>query len=458
MQMFKSWAILSLLVINGTVSAQEGQSQSELINSPSSGSSVAIKKSLLSRDQSATNNDTKFVDVTGYGGTPESARKDAARLALQNVIGTFIDARRRIELNISEQKTSEIVEEKILSYTNGYVSIFEVNSINKDGMQYIIKARVGVSVAPLLKTLQDNDLPVVAFNAIAASATAETLGERKINAIKIYDDLVNRIDGITVVGIGEPQVDTALPSSHDEAWLSIPITFKINPELYHEWKTKYAIIADRTVSFTISKRKISDETLNYGNCKLFSPGFFSPYRLGEDGKFFTHPINGDVQKRSTACFTSFISGNDVKFDCYSKDFDVTNNDNCRSGKPCIDIWLRRSQIKSGELLKPLGLNIDFIDKENKSIELFHYKFNKPLSFDIYQSRKTAPDRQRGFVDLCPTQQTAFFMYYRPFSAGDMIVFSPIDYTVKLTAYALMKNTKISEVTSAKAGITREVNP
>jgi hypothetical protein len=62
------------------------------------------------------------VSVTALGDTPDTARKEAARLAVQQIAGVFIDHRRQIELKMSDQRLSEIVEEKVLSYTNAYVT------------------------------------------------------------------------------------------------------------------------------------------------------------------------------------------------------------------------------------------------------------------------------------------------------------------------------------------------
>jgi hypothetical protein len=60
---------------------------------------------------------TRTVEVTTSGESPEVARTEATRQAIQQVAGVFVDNRRRVEINMSGQRVSEIVQEKILSYT-----------------------------------------------------------------------------------------------------------------------------------------------------------------------------------------------------------------------------------------------------------------------------------------------------------------------------------------------------
>ena len=107
---------------------------------------------------------TGTVEVTASGDTPDAARKEAARMAVQQVAGVFIDDRRRSDINMSDNVVHEVIEEKLLSYTNAYVSSFEVLSTEYRSGVHKITAKVTVAVAPLLKTLQANNVPTVKFD------------------------------------------------------------------------------------------------------------------------------------------------------------------------------------------------------------------------------------------------------------------------------------------------------
>ena len=120
---------------------------------------------------------------------------------------------------MSDQRVSEIVQEKILSYTNAYVTKFEVlASDNKPGI-YTIHAKVTVAVEPLIKTLQINNVPTVPFDSESGTATAKTKDDEKKNALALFTDLLARLDNLVQVNIGSPQVNPSIPSGPGSAWV-----------------------------------------------------------------------------------------------------------------------------------------------------------------------------------------------------------------------------------------------
>ena len=60
----------------------------------------------------------RIVEVSGSGDGVEEAKADASRQAVQQVAGLYVDARRKVETRTTDAHVSEVVEEKIVSYTN----------------------------------------------------------------------------------------------------------------------------------------------------------------------------------------------------------------------------------------------------------------------------------------------------------------------------------------------------
>ena len=76
---------------------------------------VMLKQPLVAPEAADATASTRTVAVTGVGTSPDEARRDAARQAVQQVVGLYIDARRQVESHITDQAVSTIVREDILS-------------------------------------------------------------------------------------------------------------------------------------------------------------------------------------------------------------------------------------------------------------------------------------------------------------------------------------------------------
>jgi hypothetical protein len=255
---------------------------------------------------------TRTVEVTASGDTSEAAEKEAARQAVQQVAGVFIDDRRLVQTNMSDKQVNEIVEEKLLSYTNAYVTELVVTSSNKTADGYTIKARITVAVAPLLKTLQSNNVPTAPFDSTSAAATAETLSEQKTKALEIYKDLLGRLTELVQLGVGKAQVDPSLPSAPNSAWISVPITFFANKVASDEWRNKLSLIADHHARLPM----LINQASLFGQCRI-PHASVSPNDTAQT--FFARPPSYG-QFRIAACFASDSTQNGIIVDCFAKDF------------------------------------------------------------------------------------------------------------------------------------------
>ena len=212
---------------------------------------------------------------------------------------------------MSDQKYAEIVEEKLLSYTNAYVSNFlVVSSDNKIGT-YSITARVTVALAPLLKTLQENNVPTIPVDSELNAATAETIGREKADALEIYKDLLSRLDNLVQIGIGKAKVSPSIPSAPGSAWMSVPITFFANQDAMREWRTKFELIADRRTEIMISTSsgvKTDECIVPMFDFKGPNTGFLNKLR----------PESSQIGV--AACFMSGFAQNGWIADCFGRAF------------------------------------------------------------------------------------------------------------------------------------------
>jgi len=86
--------------------------------------------------------EVKEVVVTGSGVSKNAAIREALRTAIEQALGVFIDSSTRVE-------NSELIEDKILSHAEGYVSGQEVIEEKSGKDSFWVKVKVKVSLEPL---------------------------------------------------------------------------------------------------------------------------------------------------------------------------------------------------------------------------------------------------------------------------------------------------------------------
>lgn len=406
--------------------------------------------SLPGRSEATQSARTETVQITASGDTPDAARKEAARMAVQQVAGVFIDHRRIIEINMSDKKVSEIVNEKILSYTNAYVSKLEVLSTDEMSGIHTITAEVTVALGPLLKTLQENKVPTFPFDSSSAAATAETISDEKEKALRMYRDLIARLDTLVQIGIGKAEVSPSIPSAAGSTWISVPITFFANKDAAEEWRKKFELIADRHARIEIA---VPNYPTRGRECAL-PRATAMPMTTQET---FLHPAPGSGQTETgvAACFISSASPKGLIADCRGRAF-VLQTTAQRPGGTDTDI----SIAKRASLIR---LVVNFIDKNGSAVYSFKTPFRNFPSIDIQNSSRSAPERgQPVFFNYCGgNNQSAFFFLVhsaRDFSDGsgitfgDTIIFPPPGTRINGFLNVLLPNDKISQIDKIQASI------
>lgn len=389
---------------------------------------------------------TKIVEVAGLGETPEAARKDASRLAVQQVAGVYIDNRRRVETKMSADQVSTIVEEKLLSYTNAYVSKFDPVSQECSNGTCKVMARVTVNVGPLVQTLRASAVPTVDFDSNSAEAAATTLGAERAAAFDTYKDLIARIDTLVTVGVGKAEVNSNLPSASDSVWLTVPITFFANPAASKEWAEKFSLIADKreSVSFEVTKipseprcslQTVSSNTQPFrkdaklavsipGVCFISSLTSSRPSDYGGPGRVYPpRPSN---------------YGTYAAAECFGRTF-------VREDAAVVSLSKRASTIL---------LVIEFIDKDEKVVQTVNTEMGSFPELPISDSIHRPQNRQTAFLDYCAAGTNENSLFYRTIHSGgtDTIVFPPEGSRINALLNLKVANENVGKIARIRASL------
>ncbi|OSJ08131.1 hypothetical protein BSZ18_20320 [Bradyrhizobium canariense] len=389
---------------------------------------------------------TKIVEVTGLGDTPEAARKDASRLAVQQVAGVYIDNRRRVETKMSADQVSTIVEEKLLSYTNAYVSKFEPVSQECTNGNCKVVARITVNVAPLVQTLRASAVPTVEFDSNSAEAAATTLGAERAAAFETYKDLIARIDTLVTVGVGKAEVNANLPSASDSVWLTVPITFFANSAANKEWTEKIKLIADKREQVSLEVTKIPSES----RCNLQTiPSTSLPFRKDSNAALSIPVVCfvTDVKRSSPDDFAgpgrayqprSGRYGTFATADCFGRTF-------VREEGAAISLGKRASNIL---------LVVEFVDSDGKVIHTVNNEMGNFPELPIWESIHRPQDRQTTSLDYCASGSNEAGLFYRATrnGGGDTIIFPPAGSRMNALLNVKISNDKVGQIARIRATI------
>ena len=410
-----------------------------------------VSESAVSLGQpEAVRSGTKTVEVTGLGETADAARKDAARLAVQQVAGVYIDNRRRVETKMSADQVSTIVDEKILSYTNAYVSKFEpLSQACKDG-NCSITARVTVNVAPLLQTLRASSVPTTEFDGNSAEAAATTLGAERASALATYKDLVTRLDELVTVSVGKADVNPSMPSSSGSVWLTIPLTFFANPSARKEWAQKFGLMADKRqqVSLNVTRRP------NGPSCEMqgISPNTL-PFQQDRT-------MGASVE---TVCFVSSVSRSvPGGYEGAGRGFSPAFAGGPRryglfATAECFGRTFVREEAATVSLQKrasSMQLLVELVDAEGKVLQFVSTDVGNFPELPVWESMHRAQNRQAAFLDFCAAGSNDDGLFYRavPNGAGDSIIFPPEGGRMNALLNVNIPNDRVGQIARIRASL------
>jgi hypothetical protein len=315
---------------------------------------------------------------------------------------------------------------------------------------FSLTARVTVALTPLLKTLQANNVPTVAFDTDSAVGTAESISDEKTKALAIYSDLLGRVESLIKVGVGKAEVNPSIPAAADSAWLSVPMTFFVNPDALQEWRTKFRLIADRHAHLLIAPRRkpLSDghtfPFLDVSHNILQSFLFQSP-PSGQLGVAACFPTG------SSPTFTTGLSSTSgIRVECYGRIFVPSNPrvSQCTLNQSC-----GRNQPGSS----PVTLAVEFLDSNEQTVRVVQAQLPNFPAIPVEQSSNVPRAGKSEFFNYSVGGQTLFFETNGsagriPF--GDTIVFPPAGSRISTLLNVLLPNEMIGRIASMRAAIKK----
>ena len=186
----------------------------QLINIPilSRVNSVNASENVEIKNSNDENNPVKTVIANGYGINIDDAAQNAAKNALTNVVGKFIDAEtklsKKVEIENGLVNQSKNIDRNIREYSQGSISYFEIIEINNSDGIVQITARVDVKVDDFISYIKQiaynlKDIDSGMFNEIKANISNED------NKLDLYVEKV--LNPILTGEVSEFEIGKALP-------------------------------------------------------------------------------------------------------------------------------------------------------------------------------------------------------------------------------------------------------
>ncbi|WP_311276818.1 hypothetical protein [Methylobacterium sp. WCS2018Hpa-22] len=400
--------------------------------------------------------DVRSVQVVASGETAEQARQEAVRLAIQQVAGVFVDHRRQVELKVAQSSIDDVVKEKVLSYTNAHVESVTIISTEQIGNNIVVTAKVDVKVKPLLKVLSDSVVPVIGFDSISAASKAESLSQKKADAVTLYADMLARLDKLVSVKIGKPAVDESKESAVGTSWIKVPVQLEANAAAIDEWREKFDIIAAKKFEVLVTSKR---ESFNRNKCNVPEINMYdladSVDRATEKGG----QSNSRSSAAATVCFAQSGKSAQIPADCFHANF-PENKKNPYEGR-CED---EGSCTQVSHFNKKV-LSIELLDQDNDRIDGQFINFSDRYAPSGFPKIERAdqniytPYSDTFKIDFCSGKSDVFYDFHRGSSARSQhsIFFIPkrgtkIDFEVALP----VSNEDIPKIAKVRAAFKTQL--
>jgi len=277
-----------------------------------------------------TNGKIKTVVVEGVGDSSENAVKDAQRNAVNQVVGVLIDSKVMVE-------NDKLIEDKILTFSNGFVKTSKVISQNKTGTLFKVKIEAVVEVTGIENILKKEKL----------MATGKTDGgglleenERKEEVIKngakmIREKMKDFPMNVLDIQLNE-KATKILKNEGGTSTVQYEISVKPNLEKYKVFSKQLVQILEKiaisttegTLEFTpVAKSSLNEKgkiyiygTNGYSNSKVYSLSSFIYAINKKPLKIIPYENGKDLNNWQFALSTNRTStGNSISYNVYTLD-------------------------------------------------------------------------------------------------------------------------------------------
>ena len=254
---------------------------------------TSFESILLSQINDSNGRIIKTVIASGYGLTIEAASQNAAKNALTEVVGSFIDTetiiKEKTTINNGILEQSNIIKEEISDYSQGSIKYFEILNINQNGSIFNVTAKVDVRVEDFKAYIKK-----LAFGSSAVSKEVATNLFTK--AVVSAENLKNKYD-LLIKNVVDPirrgevyQIQSGDIISLDDFQDNYDLC-KRNPTyspckkngLYNNWDRNRTYVFPFTISLENNFKEnmintldnISDKKIDNYNINSFASGYIA---------------------------------------------------------------------------------------------------------------------------------------------------------------------------------------
>ena len=187
---------------------------------------------------------TQEVVGEGVGASADLALKDAFRNAVRQVVGAYVDAETLV-------KNDELVEDKILTYSNGFIKTFsEVEGSKKvQGGIYRVKIKAVVETGSVIAKLKASNISIkeVDGKGLFAEVVSKMDSEKDAAALlkKSFEGFPNSIMAFSVAG--KPNI---LDKNEKFATVEIPIKIEVNMNSFKAYVKQMDIMLSKMAVVT----------------------------------------------------------------------------------------------------------------------------------------------------------------------------------------------------------------
>jgi hypothetical protein len=173
---------------------------------------------------------SKVVEAIGVGETLETAKEDAIRQAVQKAVGSYVTS----DLIT---KNDEVIKDKVLSLSSGFVEKIEVISQGKrsDGLVET-KIKATVTSTKLRRALEDQNISTTDLDSESLFGEAITKLDNTNTTIDIWNNILPKmmVSGFEAKLIGKPEVE---PIGGDKVFVKFKVLVDWNPAFKSEMVT-----------------------------------------------------------------------------------------------------------------------------------------------------------------------------------------------------------------------------
>jgi hypothetical protein len=220
------------------------------------------------------------VVVTGIGITPDKARQNAVRSAVEQVVGAYVKSDTIVQ-------NSTLINDEILSYSGGFVEQTKVLSTKSEDGLYTVQIEAKVVSARIVRKLealniatrkvQSDTLVAAALSGVDADRSKK---EERASAGLVMDSVLAKFPQAAYrVTIGEMTVESANADANT-AKVNIPISVRWDDDFIREFmqtvKTTFPDASEFEAFGDFCKRKQAASTAELGYC--FSTEANSAYK------------------------------------------------------------------------------------------------------------------------------------------------------------------------------------